>query len=567
MKLSEMKIQAKLMIVLIVMGLVSAGVFSAYMYRRTIGEVRVRAHQSGMDLIGRSAEMFLVSTRRFHDDFARTKSNPEECKKILDDWTRTIYAVDQAVITDHGEDKGRVRLIGDAQVFGYKPLGGENTKIEIGFETRAARELMAGKELVQAEEDGYLRLAAPLWSNAHEGCAECHFATVDGIQSDMSRKVLLGTLNAYVPLAQPMAEARKGGMHAILFVIAILALTICAIYVFMNKVVIRPLRRTVDHLRDIAEGEGDLTARIAANTRDEVGELAEWFNTFVGKIRQIIHEVSRTSSEVAAAATEIAASSEEMAAHMEDQSAQISQISATIGEMSASVVEVARQTSQASDNARHSGQIAEEGGRVVAQTIEDMQAISQAVSSGAASVTELGKRGERIGEIIGVINDIADQTNLLALNAAIEAARAGEHGRGFAVVADEVRKLADRTTRATGEVAQAIRAIQDETGQAVEKMDSGTRQVEQGVERAQSANRNLCEIVTSARDVAGMIQSIAATSEQQSAASEQIGRSVDSISATSRQASEGASQAAAAACQLSFKAEHLRALVSRFKVE
>ncbi len=294
------------------------------------------------------------------------------------------------------------------------------------------------------------------------------------------------------------------------------------------------------------------------------GVVIAWF-VILGIIRAV-KQVVATIQEVSGAATELAASSEQMAAGMKEQSQQVTQISSAIEEMSASVVEVARKSGEAAQNANESGQVAEEGGAIVGQTVEGMKAINEAVSSSAVSVQELGKRGEQIGQIIEVINDIADQTNLLALNAAIEAARAGEHGRGFAVVADEVRKLADRTTKATEEIAGSIKAIQVETTDAVERMTTGTEQVKRGVELATGAGVSLQQIVDSAKDVATMIQSIAAAAEEQSAASEQVSRNVESISAVTRQSAEGATQAAAAATQLSSKAEQLRRLVGQFRL-
>jgi methyl-accepting chemotaxis protein len=332
------------------------------------------------------------------------------------------------------------------------------------------------------------------------------------------------------------------------------------------RAVLKPLRTVIDRLRDIAEGEADLTKRVDETRKDELGELGKWFNVFVKNMQQILTDVRGASNQVAAAATEIAASSEEMARGMDQQSGQVTQIGSAVAEMSSSVIEVAKKSSQASEQATKAGQQATEGGSVVEQTVVGMQAINEAVSAGAVSVTELGKRGEQIGEIIKVINDIADQTNLLALNAAIEAARAGEHGRGFAVVADEVRKLAERTTKATEEVAGSIRAIQDETRTAVERMTTGTQQVEVGVEKANAAGITLKGIVASANDVASMIQSIAAASEQQSSASEQISRSLESISSVTREATAGASQAAQASTELSSKAEQLRSMVARFKL-
>ena len=339
-------------------------------------------------------------------------------------------------------------------------------------------------------------------------------------------------------------------------------------FMFLVRVAMsRPINNVVSMLKDIAEGEGDLTKRIEVKSKDEIGELATWFNTFVDKIHGVIVQVAGSAREVASAATEIAASSEEMAAGMERQQRQTGQVSAAVEEMAASVTEVAQKAAEASDKAGGAGQQAAEGGEVVARTVEGMRAISAQVNESAAAVGELGKRGEQIGEIISVINDIADQTNLLALNAAIEAARAGEHGRGFAVVADEVRKLAERTTKATEEVAESIRAIQTETTRAVDRMQSGQEQVDEGVKLAEGAGEALARIVSESKSLAGMIQSIAAAAEEQSAASTEVSRNVESINAVTNESTEGVRQAAQAAAQLSSKSEQLQELVGRFRLD
>jgi methyl-accepting chemotaxis protein len=327
----------------------------------------------------------------------------------------------------------------------------------------------------------------------------------------------------------------------------------------------RPIKQLVARSQQIATG--DLSGEpLHTKSRDEVGQLTEATNLMSQSLKDLVAEMGHASDNVAAAATQIAASSEEMASGMDNQSDQIMQISSSIEQMSASVVEVARKSADASNAATQAGETAKRGGDVVRETIEGMNGINDAVTASADSVKQLGELGQEIGEVIAVINDIADQTNLLALNAAIEAARAGEHGRGFAVVADEVRKLADRTTKATEEIGGSITAIQTGTEDAVLRMQAGTDQVAIGVERATESGDNLEQIVASAENVSAMIQSIAAAAEEQSASSEEVSRSAEQIATVAQEAGRGAGQAAQAATDLSQKAEQMRQLVGRFKV-
>ncbi len=349
-------------------------------------------------------------------------------------------------------------------------------------------------------------------------------------------------------------------------VAAVVIITLILVIMLIVHTIVKPIRNVVDRLNDIASGEGDLTQRVDVSRKDELGLLGVAFNTFISKIQGIIRDVSNVANDVAAAATEMAATSNEMAQGMDEQSRRATEVASAVEEMSSTVAQVAQMSSGAADTASKAGTQAQQGGDIVAQTVDGINAISTVVNESASAIFELGKRGEQIGQIINVINDIADQTNLLALNAAIEAARAGEHGRGFAVVADEVRKLAERTTTATKEVAQSIEAIQTETDTAVNRMNEGTQRVEEGVHLAEKAGMSLKDIVEGSEKVAQLIQSIAAASDEQSSTSHLISQNVDSINAVTRQSAEGAKQAAMAADELSRKSEHLQSLVGQFKL-
>lgn len=375
-----------------------------------------------------------------------------------------------------------------------------------------------------------------------------------------------GAYEVVMPLGPVDAQVAGFFKQGLMVTVPIAIVGIGGILLLIRLVLTNPMNNLIQMMKDVATGNGDLTKRMNLNRSDEIGRLGGWFDTFLERMHEIMCEIASVTHQVAAASNEIAASSEEMAAGLGEQQNQTQQASTAVQELTQSVGEVARQSTVASTAAEKSRVQATQGGMVVQETVQEIMAIAVQVEESAHAVAELGKRSEEIGGIIAVINDIADQTNLLALNAAIEAARAGEHGRGFAVVADEVRKLAERTTQATKEVSRSISKIQNETGVAVDRIESGSNRMTDGVTLARNAGNALEQIVTSSSQLFDQVQSIAAASEQQAIVAEEIARSIDQVNAVALESSLGANQAADAASDLNRSSESMQRLVDHFKL-
>jgi len=334
----------------------------------------------------------------------------------------------------------------------------------------------------------------------------------------------------------------------------------------ISRSIFRRLREMIERIKDVAEGEGDLTKRLQITSNDEVAELAGWFNVFMDKLEEILRQVSSNTQSLATASEDISASSRDQAQGAELQKDQTTQVAAAMQEMSVTVHEVSENSNKAAVASQQASEMAREGGKVVEETLSRMRSIAASVTDTAGKVRELGKRSNEIGLISGVIEDIADQTNLLALNAAIEAARAGEQGRGFAVVADEVRKLAERTGSATKEIAAMIGSIQEETKVAVAAMQAGSQQVEAGVEFTRRAGDALQGIIQMSEQVGDMVTQIATAANEQSATAEQINGSVEEIARIATSTESGAHQTVSALQDLAGLATNLRQLVGQFQL-
>lgn len=336
--------------------------------------------------------------------------------------------------------------------------------------------------------------------------------------------------------------------------------------ILMRTMVIKPVQDTVDLLKDIATGEGDLTRRLPQNSDDEIGQLAKWFNTFMARLQENVGTVQVSTGSVSTSSVELEATAESITRNFKELVVQTEQTVSAITQISQTILDVAKNASDSAEASGDASKIAQTGKNAVERSVQGMGRIAQTVSAASETIGELGRSSVQIGNIVKVIDEIADQTNLLALNAAIEAARAGEQGRGFAVVADEVRKLAERTGRATKEISEMIKKIQVDTGKSVESMSAGKAEVEQGVHLVEEARTSLNLIVDASNKALDMVQRIATASEELSMSSEEISRNMESIMGISHSSSSAVEQVKSAARDLASLSNELQRRMGTFKV-
>ena len=311
---------------------------------------------------------------------------------------------------------------------------------------------------------------------------------------------------------------------------------------------------------------GNLTVKLEVLQEDEIGKLFTGFNNAVDSINELLLSLKESINETANASLLISQSTEEISAGMHEQSSQSAEVTNAVKQMAQSIVITVKNTISATEKSKNAGNLAKNGGSVVKNTIEGMNNIADVVKKASTTVEKLGQSSDQIGEIIQVINDIADQTNLLALNAAIEAARAGEQGRGFAVVADEVRKLAERTSKATKEIAVMIKQIQTDTHGAVDSMKAGTEEVSNGIKLVNEAGETLNQIITGAEEVVEVVAQVASVTEEQSSAAEEIDINMQGITQVINENAEGIMQIAKSAEELTLMTDNLKKLISHFTI-
>jgi methyl-accepting chemotaxis protein len=352
------------------------------------------------------------------------------------------------------------------------------------------------------------------------------------------------------------------------FVMIGVSLAVALVSLLISLRIIASITKPLAHAKLVTAeiAAGDLTRRIELRSRDEISDICGSINNIVVHFHEVISRVSHNTAQVASASTELSCAADQMASGAALVAGQAATVATASEEMAATSNEIALSCTQAATGSQQANDAAVTGAGVVRETVRGMNQIAEKVRESAVTIDDLGRKSQQIGAIVSTINDIADQTNLLALNAAIEAARAGEQGRGFAVVADEVRALAQRTSSATREIGEMIKAVQQQTKGAITVMESGVARVEQGTVDAAKSGEALEEILRQIGSVALQVNQIATAAEEQTATTGEISHNIQNINEVVQDTAKNAQESAASAQLLSRLAEEQQKLVGQFRL-
>ncbi len=400
----------------------------------------------------------------------------------------------------------------------------------------------------------------------NDSCVNCHNSHADTPRNDWQLGDVRGVLEITADIERQVIAGHQTNMTILVIIVFALIIMLVAISLLFKFTIGSRLHGLTERLKDIATGEGDLTQRIEVGGNDEISHLSTYFNSFVDKIHSTVGEAASVSSQVVLLVRDLDLVTARVREGAFQQQEETGAIASAVTEMSATSANVNDSASSAAKETLIADESANRGKDVVNQTVDSINQLSGDVSSAADVIKDLARQADNIGTVLDVIRGIAEQTNLLALNAAIEAARAGEQGRGFAVVADEVRTLASRTQESTEEIQTMIESLQSGTHQAVSVMDKGQSQAVKTVEMAATAGQSLDVIVSSVNEISAMNNQIAHAAGEQQRTADAVSQNVMAIQTVAEETASSSITAQESSASVSEQAEILQALMQQFKI-
>jgi methyl-accepting chemotaxis protein len=443
-----------------------------------------------------------------------------------------------------------------------KTFGPGNAKDAANPDAVEQQVLSSGKEFVEVQSDSkgeFLRVVRPalaLKQYLGKDCLMCHQVPEKTVLGVVSMKISLDHVNEAVS-----TQRIKSLLAAILVSVPLLAF----IWLFVRNVVTEPLDRMVASLREIASGEGDLTRRLTVRGNDEIGQASAAFNDMMAKFSGLVRLVSDSASHVSTAARDLANSAEQVTTGSQRQNEMSANAATSVENVVSSISDIAHSTERVHEQSRESERRSAEGNQSLSHLIGDVGMVEQTVKQIADAVVQFVTSTEAITNMTREVKDIADQTNLLALNAAIEAARAGEQGRGFAVVADEVRKLAEKSAASASEIDAITRSLSHQSDAVRQAIDQGLEHIASSQNSVETVAEVLAAASNSVTEVGHGLDAISAATEEQHRTFTDVARSIEAIAAMARENSGAVEQTTAAAHALENLANELQSSVGRFK--